>query len=145
MCFIFSKFRKKKKHRVILILTTIINNSKFSIMELTLVSNQKSSGALALLDTVTNQAVPASFSNTAASSDNTASFNASVAADGTIDVVGVAAGSGNLTVSTTVNFTDSLGVAQSESKSVSVGITVTAVQVANAVSLEISFSAPVAQ
>ena len=135
----------EKKHPVRLILTTNINNSIYSIMSLSLASNQKSLGTLGLQDTVTGASVTASFTNVAPTSDNTSIYTATVDGSGNVVVSGVTPGTGTLTVTATAAYTDSTGAAQSAPLTVTVGITVTKVITADSVALTISFGTPTAQ
>ena len=133
------------RHSHHLVLTTFINNSKFEIMSLSIVANEKVIGSLGLIDSVTNEPVSATFQNTTATSGNTASYNASVNADGSIEVTGVAEGSGDLVVTSLADFTDSLGHPQSVEKSVTIPVSISAVQTANGTNLVVNFGTPTPQ
>jgi hypothetical protein len=127
-------------HKVALVLNLYNTKSTLRIMALSLASNQIVIGTLGLTDT-TNPAtvVTGTFAGTTATSDTPAAFTALVDANGNVDVTGVAAGTGNLTVTTTAAYTDSTGAAQSVSLSLTVAVTVTAVVVADSVALSITF------
>ena len=133
---------KPKPDKVRLILT---NNKNQQIMSLSIVSNQQDAGVLGLLDAVTNTPVSGTFTGTTATSDTPAAFTATTDGASNVNVVGVAPGSGNLTVSTTAAFTDSTGAAQSQVLSVVIPVTVTAVVVADQVTLQVTFGNPSAQ
>jgi hypothetical protein len=128
-----------------LVLYRIFNNKKIKIMSLSIVSNQKVAGVLGLIDSVTNNPVTATFSNVTAVSDTPAAFTASVDSSNNIDVVGVAAGTGNVTISATVAYTDSTGAAQSTTLTLVVAVTITAVVTADGVALTVTWGTPVAQ
>jgi hypothetical protein len=129
-------YRKKHHHH---------HHHKHPIMSLTLVANQKVAGVLGLVDQVTNNPVTAVFSNVTASSDTQAAFTASVDSSNNIDVVGVAAGAGNVDISATVAYTDSTGAAQSVTLTLTVPVTITAVITADAVELVVTWGTPTAQ
>lgn len=134
------------KHKVRLVLNQKLNNNSiFQIMALTLVSNQQVAGTLGLVDQVTNLPVSGTFAGTSAASDTAAAFTASVDASGSVVVAGVAAGTGNLSVSTTATYTDSTGAAQTAPLAVTIPVTITAVVTADAVSLVVNFGTPTAQ
>jgi len=134
---------RDKSHKVHLAITTIINNSKFIIMSVTLDSSQKVDGVLALIDDTTLQPVPATFSGSTAVSDNAAVCTAAINDDGSgLEVTAVAAGTANVVVTATAAFTNSLGQPASGSVSSTISVTVTAVVVADGVHLEITFGAP---
>lgn len=138
---------KPEKHKYHLIFTTtnILNKSKFIIMDLNLVSNQKVAGTLGLLDSTTNTPVSASFSGVTATSDTPAAFTASVDADNNIDVVGVAAGSGVLTISAVAAYTDSTNAPATQTLTTTVNVIISAVIVADQVVLTVTFGSPVNQ
>lgn len=136
--------KKCEPHKVSLVL--YLNNKQNSIlriMALSLASNQLVIGTLGLVDS-TNPAtvVTGTFTGTTATSDTPAAFTALVDASGNVDVTGVAAGTGNLTVVSTAAYTDSTGAAQSASLTVVIPVTVTAVTVADSVALVVNFGAP---
>ena len=131
-----------KAHKVKLIL---INNKTNLPMATTLASNQAVIGTLSLVDQVTGLPVTGTFTGTTAVSDTPAVATATVNADGTVTVSGVSAGIANVTVSTTAAYTDSTGAAQSAPLTFAVAITVTAVIVADAVTLVVTFGAPILQ
>lgn len=133
-------------HRVHLVLNlNTQNKSILQIMALSLAANQKVLGTPGLVDQVTNLPVTGSFAGTVAASDNPAAFTASVNAGGDIEVVGVAAGAGNVGVTTNATYTDSLGASQTKSLSVTVAVTITAVVTADQVNLVVTFGTPTAQ
>lgn len=132
-------------HAVRLVLTSIISNSKYQIMSLTIASNQKSLGTLGLVDAVTNAAVTGTFTGVGATSDTPAAFTASVDADNDVVVTGVAAGAGNLNVTATAAYTDSTGAAQSKPLTVTIPVTIIGVVVADQVNLVVNFGNPTAQ
>jgi hypothetical protein len=134
-----------KKKSVHLVLTTNINNSKFIIMSLSIASNQTTLGTVALLDSVTQQPVTATFTNIAASSDDDAAFTTSLDASNNVVITGVAEGTGNLTVSATASYTDSNGNPQTADLSVVISVTITAVVTADAVELTVNFAPPTQQ
>jgi len=129
-----------KAHKVRLSLITIINNSKFEIMSLTLNANQKSQGTLGLVDTVTNLPVVATFASVTATPDS-AFITAVVNADNSITVTGVSAGAANLAVSASASYTDSTGAAQTATLTVSIPVTV-AQSTADSVALTVTFGTP---
>lgn len=114
-------------------------------MSLSLVSNQQVAGTLGLLDTVTNNPVTATFANITAASDNTAAFTVTSDASGNVNVVGVAAGTGNVTVTADASYTDSTGTAQTKTLSFTTDVTVTAIITADGVALTVTFGAPTQQ
>lgn len=114
-------------------------------MALEFAANQLVSGVLSLIDSVTSAAVPATFDTVTAVSDNPAVAAASVNADGSVSITGVAAGSANVTISANASFTNSLGAATSGSVSSVVAVTVDAVATADGVSLVVTFGAPTQQ
>lgn len=131
-------------HPVRLVLTRFISNSKYQIMSLTIAANQQVAGTLGLVDQVTSAAVTGTFTGTGAISDTPAAFTANVDASGNVNVVAVAAGSGNLTVNTTASYTDSTGAAQNAPLSTVIPVTISAVVTADAVSLVVNFGNPTA-
>lgn len=134
------------QHKVRLVLNLKHKSpSILQIMALSIASNQKVLGTLGLVDQITSAPVTGTFSGTGAISDNAAAFTASVDADGDVVVTGVAAGTGNLVVTSTAAFTDSTGTAQSQSLSVTIGVTITAIVTADAVALTVTFGNPTAQ
>lgn len=136
---------KHTPNRVHLTLNIKSPNQILQIMALSIASNQKVLGTLALVDAVTNGAVTGSFSAVSATSDTAAAFTASVDADNDVVVTGIAAGSGVLTVVATAAFTDSTGVSQTQSLSVGIPVTITAVVTADQVNLVVNFGNPTAQ
>jgi hypothetical protein len=128
-------------------LILISNNTKsiLRIMALSIAANQSDVGALSLLDEVTQQPVTATFANTTAVSDTPAAFTASVDANGNPNVVGVAAGAGNLTVQSQVTYTNSLGNQVVDQLSVVIPVTITAVVSADNVQLVVTFGPPTTQ
>lgn len=136
---------KNKPNPVLLFLTISNQKSKFLIMALEFAANQLVSGVLSLIDSVTSAAVPATFDTVTAVSDNPAVAAASVNADGSVSITGVAAGSANVTISANASFTNSLGAATSGSVSSVVAVTVDAVATADGVSLVVTFGAPTQQ
>jgi hypothetical protein len=136
-----------KAHPVHLVLTTIINKSKFSIMSLSLAANQAVTGLLGLVDSVTGAAVTATFTAENFSSDTPAAFTAvqDTTNPNQVDVTAVAAGSGNILVAATAAYTDSTGTAQTKPLTVSIPVTITAVVTADAVGLTVTFGAPTTQ
>ena len=136
---------ERNHYRLVLTTTHLLNKSKFQIMSLSLVSNQKVAGTLGLIDSVTNNPVTATFANVTATSDTPAAFTASVDSSNNIDVVGVAAGTGILTVSALTAYTDSTGAAQSVTLTTTVDVTITAVITADGVALTVTFGTPTAQ
>lgn len=135
---------EKAPHGVHLVLTTTNKNGKFTIMALTLNSNQKAQGTLGLIDNVTQNVVTASFSGTTATPDNAAVFTAVVNADGSITASAVAAGTANLNISTLASYTDSNNQPQTQTLTLSVPVTV-AQATADSVSLTLTFGTPTAQ
>ncbi len=133
------------KHRYQLILTTIINNFKIQIMATSLAANQKTLGALGLQDKVTSALVTATFSGTSAASDNDGVATASVDSDGNIVVIGVAAGDCNVSITSTANFTNSLGQPATSTQTISVAVHVDAVVTADDVQLIVTFGSPIPQ
>jgi hypothetical protein len=129
-----------KPHKVRLSLNTIINNSKFQIMALTLGATQKAQGTLGLTDTVTNLPVTGTFASVTATPDS-AFFTAVVNPDNSITVSGASAGSGNLNVSASATFTDSTGASQTQTLTVSIPVTV-AQATADSVALTVTFGTP---
>lgn len=129
------------KHRYHLVLTTIINNqTKLQIMpSLTLVSNQQIVGTLSLIDSVNNNPVTSTFANVTASSDTVAAFTASVDGSGNVVVVGIAAGTGVLSVGADASYTDSTGTAQTKNVTTKIDLTISAVIQADAVTLVVTF------
>jgi hypothetical protein len=140
-------FHRHKKPRIVpkLVIYQVVNNKKSQIMSLTLVSNQKVAGVLGLVDVVTGNPVTASFANVSATSDTPAAFTVSVDSSNNIDVVGVAAGSGTITVQADASYTDSTGAAKTETLTVTVDVVISAVIVADKVALTVTFGTPVAQ
>lgn len=128
-------------------LILISNNTKsiLRIMALSIAANQGASGVLSLLDDVTQQPVTATFANTSAVSDTPSVLVASIDANGNVVATGVSAGAGNLTVSTTATYTNSLGNQVVSQEQTVIPFTVTAVVTADQVSLVVTFGAPVTQ
>jgi hypothetical protein len=136
----FFSRRKCPPNSVHLALTTIINNSKFSFMGIQLQANQKISGTLSLIDSVTQQPIPgAVFSNIKATSDNPAAFNGVVNPDQSVEVVAVAAGAGNIKIDADVNFKNSLGIDTTLPVTQTIAVDIVAVPVANGVALVITW------
>lgn len=134
---------KPQVHPVSLLLINQIN--KNPIMAVEILANQEVIATLSLNDSVTNAPVPATFQGTAAVSDNPAVATASVLPDGTVEIVGVSAGTCNVTVTSNASFTNSLGVATTGSVSASVAVTIDAVPVADGVVLILTFGTPTNQ
>lgn len=140
-------FHEHHKHhqKVQIILTTFINNSKLRIMSLQLSSKQFALGTLALIDSDTQGQVSASFANANFSGDNDSAFTVAPDASdpNTARVTGVAEGTGNVTATADVSYTDAnTGQSITKSMSVSVAVTVTAVVVGQNVELQLNFGAP---
>jgi len=129
-----------KPNPVRLYLSIINKKTKFLIMSVEIQSNQLVVGTLSLIDSVTSAPVAATFSGTTAVSDNPAAATASVNADGTVTITGVAAGGCNVTISSTASFTNSLGTASSGSVSTIVAVTIDAIQTADGVTLVVTFA-----
>lgn len=139
-------FRHDHKHRhdTRMILTTNFNNFKIQIMAFDpLAANQKALIQVALQDVVTSTLISdAVASNVTNVSDNTAV--ASVDGDG--NLVGVSAGTGNLTTDADWSYTDSQGNAQTTHKTIVTSFTVTAVVTpADGVEMVVSLASPVNQ
>lgn len=102
MCF----FKKKKTN---LIFTTIINHFQIKILKMQLETKQFVDSILSLVDHDTQQPIDATFTNVVLTSSDPSIFTADgdVNGDGTVDVVGVAAGSGTLNVKADATYTDS--------------------------------------
>jgi hypothetical protein len=105
------KHWRKKRRRVSLIFTTTVNNIyqiKIQSLKMNLLIKTFVDAVLGLVDHDTNAPITATFANTTYASDNPAVFtcNTDVNADGTLDVVGVAAGNANLHVETDATYTD---------------------------------------
>ena len=132
-------------HPVRLILKQNINNSIYSIMALSLATNQKALGSLSLVDAVTNAAVTGSFTGTAATSDNQSVFTTSLDASGNVIVTGSGTGTANLTVATTAAYTDSNNNPATAPLTLVIPVTVTAVVTADTVNLVVTFGTPTAQ
>jgi hypothetical protein len=143
--FEWMKHHPKHRHPVELVLTTIVNNFKIRIMAVSIASNQQVAGQLSLVDQVTGANVSATFTNVTAVSDTPAAATASVDSSNNVDVVGVAPGTGNVTVTALTAYTDSTGAPQSTTETFVVPFTITAVTTADAVSLVVTFGAPTAQ
>lgn len=92
-----------KRQKVKQVLTQIFNNNKTIIMSLSLPSNQKAPIVVSLVDADSLAPVTATFVAVSETSDNLSA--ATVDADG--NLVGVAAGTGNLTSVNTWTYTDS--------------------------------------
>ena len=130
-----------KPHPVRMSLNTIINNSKFQIMALTLGATQKAQGTLGLVDTVTNLPVTASAFASVTAVPDSAFFTAVVNPDNSITVSGASAGAGNLVVTASASYTDSTGAAQTQTLTVSIPVTV-AQATADSVALTVTFGTP---
>jgi hypothetical protein len=132
----------KHRHEVRMVHTINLNNTKIKIMAFTLATNQKAPIQVALQDVVTGQAVAdAVASNVTNVVDNTGA--ATVDADN--NLVGVAAGTGNLTTDADWTYTDSLGNPQTTHKQVVTPFEVTAVTTANDVQMVVTLGTPVNQ
>jgi hypothetical protein len=132
----------KHRHDVRMVHSTTLNNTKLQIMSFTLPVNQKAPIQVALQDVVTGQAAAdAVASNVANVSDNPAA--ATVDADN--NLVGVAAGTGNLTTDADWTYTDSLGAPQTTHKQVVTPFEITAVATANDVQMVVTLGTPVNQ
>lgn len=124
------------------VLVQIINNNKFIVMSVSIASNQKASITLSLVDADTLQPITATFVDETETSDNPAAATA----DTTNGIVGVAAGTGNITSVATWTYTDS-----NTQQPVTVTLTtvtpfeVTTVVTAENVSQVVTFGTPVAQ
>lgn len=94
-----------KPHLPELVLTTIVNNQKFTFMEIVLFTDQSIAGVLALLDSSTKQPIAdASFANVSASVDSAV---AQAAVDGAnVTLKPVAAGAASVVISAEVTYTD---------------------------------------
>jgi hypothetical protein len=133
--------RRHHKHR--LVLTTFINNFQIQVMSLTLAANQSSVGTLGLVDNTTGAAVSATFANVQAVPSDATLFSATVNADGTITVAGIAAGQGTLSVSADATYTDSnTGQSVTNNETATIGVLVNAVVSPEGVSLVVTFSTP---
>lgn len=131
-----------KRQKVKQVLTQTFNNNKTIIMAFQLASNQKSAIVLSLVDADTLQPVTATFTGETETSDNPAAATT----DPVNGLVGVAAGTGNLTSVATWTYTDS-----NTQQPVTVELTtvtpfeVTAVVTAEKVTQVVTLGTPVAQ
>lgn len=112
---------------------------KSKIMSLALDVNSFAIATLGIVDHVTQLPVDATFANIELTPDDATIVSTDPA---TGKIVGLAAGTTNLTAVADVTYTNSLNVQVTEKKSATSGITVTAVAVANGVDLVVSFSTP---
>lgn len=109
-----------------LVLTTIINNSKFQIMSVTLNVSQFLDGNLGLVDHATQQPIAATFTNETFVSGDETIFTASEPADDQVEITGVAEGTADLTVSADCTYIDSnTGQEVTKNKSVVIPVTIT--------------------
>lgn len=149
---LLKKFWKciEKPHRVKWAFITIINNSKFIIMDLSLNENQFSVAQNALFDLVTGNQIPdAVFTNLVMSSSDETVATVSVLADGTVQVNGVNGGPGEapsriavISGKSNVTYTNSLGESSTGQLLITVNVTVLAVQTADGVEWRLIFGAP---
>jgi len=138
--------RRRRPHKVRLILKQIINNSIYQIMSITLAANQKIAATFGIVDEVTGGEVTGLFSNQSGSTDNAAVATSSIDASGNLVVTAVAPGTCNVSGSALAAYTNSLGAAKSEQLTTDlIPCTVTAVVTADAVKLVLNFGAPTAQ
>jgi hypothetical protein len=119
----------KRKRKPTLIFTTIINNKQIKILKIMPTLDLKTfvDTVLALEDTDTKAPITATFANIAMTSSDTSIFTADsdVNADGTVDIVGVAAGTATLTVTADASYTDgNTGKAVTANKSATIDVTV---------------------
>lgn len=138
------KDEHKHHRKVELVFTTLINNFKIRIMALQLNAGQFSLGTLALIDSDTNNAVAASFANPVFTGSNDAAFTVSPDSSdpNTARVTAVAAGTGSVSATTDVTYTDSVsGQPITKSLSVSVDVTVVAITAGENVTLQLNFGA----
>lgn len=138
--------KKHKRQKTQLILTAFINKYKTQILAMELKTKNFMDSILTLVDSDTRNPIQATFSNIELTSSDPAIFTASddVDADGTVDIVGVAAGSGTLHVKADATYTDSkTGKETTQTKEVDVDITVTeAAPDAENTELVVTFSDP---
>lgn len=136
----------KKKYS--LIFTTIINNKQIKILKIMPTLDLKTfvDTVLALEDTDTKAPITATFANVVLTSSDPTIFTADTDAnaDGTIDIVGVAAGTATLTVTADASYTDgNTGKAVTANKSATIDVTVTAPLPGDEnTDMIVSFSAP---
>lgn len=125
-----------------MVLFNYCKQNKFIVMSLTLVSNQKAQIIIGLVDATTLNPVTATSSGETEVIDNLAVATV----DASNNVVGVAAGTCNLTSTATWTYTDAnTGQPVTTTLSVVTPITVTAVIVAETVNMVVTFGTPVAQ
>lgn len=130
-----SKHRKKHKHntkhkhqKVHLILTTYIHNYKIKIYAMQLQTKNFMDAILTLVDHDTLDPIQATFANIELTSSDPSIFTTTedVDADGTVDIVGVAVGTGSLHVKTDVTYTDkNTKLPVTDTKEVDVDVTIT--------------------
>jgi hypothetical protein len=134
--------QEQSGQQVRLVIFQSFNNKNYIAMSLTLPSNQKAPIIVGLVDGKTLLPVTATFSGTTNTIDNTAI--ATVDASG--NLVGVAAGTANLTTSTSATYTDS-NTQQPVTAPLTLvtPVTITAVVTAETVQLVVSLGTPVAQ
>lgn len=122
------RLTKPQPSSVQLILTSLVNNSNFKIMSLTLSSAQSAKGRLALVDKDTQNAIDATFANVSFAGTNTDSFTVEQDPDDPNGVIvrGVAEGSGQLTGQADATYVDgNTGATVTKTGTFSVDVTVT--------------------
>jgi len=124
-----------------LVLLARFNNQTFIVMSLSIATNQSAPIIPGLIDDETNLQVTATFAGTTNTVDDPTL--ASIDANG--NLVGIAAGSGNLTTKTNGTYTDTLGNQQTATFTTTTPFTITAVVVADKVSLVVTLGTPVTQ
>ena len=133
---------KPKPPRPRMVLISNFNNTKSIIMSLSIASNQKAAIIIGLVDATTLAPITATSTGETNSIDNTAVATV----DASNNVVGVAAGSANLTSTATWTYTDSnTQLPVTVTLTIVTPITVTAVVTAESVQMVVTFGTPVAQ
>lgn len=116
-----------------------LNFKTSKLMSLALNTGEFVTSTLSIIDHTTQQPVTdATFANTVFTVDDPTIASA----DDQGKITALLAGATNLSVSTDVSYTNSLGVAVTETKKLTIGVVVTAIIVANGVDLVVTFSAP---
>jgi hypothetical protein len=120
-----------------LILTTIINKSKYQVMNTTFAENQQQAFAFGLEDTTDPSKSPTgTYSNGSVASDDETVATGNVDGNGQVNFVAAGPGTTKLKASALVSFTDSLGNPQTQQLTTEpIDVTVTAVVTADGVKL----------
>lgn len=140
---VIDRLTKPKKSKPIFVLTTIINNQTLIMADISLNVGQLVGGNMALIDNVTGNPVPATFSNQAVASNSNpefADFFVNTTDPNRINGNGIAVGSGQVVITADGSYIDpGDGSAQSASFSVTKNFTVTSVSGPNGVTFDVVF------